>query len=217
MDPRIEPLFEHLPSSDPGFESRSTRFIREWSMDFGFEPGTLLVKGDCSDRGSIPGTIVYFSALWVSRSSLGAPTVTVLALKAMDPGFKPVSYHLPSKGRIPFANLSLSTRTESYGFTQGLEPNSPLAQHFLVSSPGIRARLASDGCSGSSAGLSTSPVTINPAFSGSVRLNGPPNRDPLRRSLTGKVLGLGLKPKDPSFKKGAIRPGFETGIRRLCG
>ncbi|KAH3794893.1 hypothetical protein DPMN_148540 [Dreissena polymorpha] len=55
---------------------------------------------------------------------------------------------------------------------------------------------------------------------------GPPNRDPLRRvrklrlgsqSLTGKVLGLGLKPKDPSFKKGAIRPGFETGIRRLCG
>ncbi|KAH3884411.1 hypothetical protein DPMN_008389 [Dreissena polymorpha] len=28
-------------------------------MVFGFEPGTLLVKGDSSDRGSIPGTIAY--------------------------------------------------------------------------------------------------------------------------------------------------------------
>ncbi|KAH3870798.1 hypothetical protein DPMN_033988 [Dreissena polymorpha] len=55
---------------------------------------------------------------------------------------------------------------------------------------------------------------------------GPPNRDPLRRmrmlrlgskSLTGKVLRLWLKPKDPSFKKGGIRPGFATRIRRLCG
>ncbi|KAH3898541.1 hypothetical protein DPMN_022776 [Dreissena polymorpha] len=55
---------------------------------------------------------------------------------------------------------------------------------------------------------------------------GPPNRDPLCRvrmlrlgsqSLTGRILKLGLKPKDPSFKKGAIRLGFEIGIRRLCG
>ncbi|KAH3839705.1 hypothetical protein DPMN_113138 [Dreissena polymorpha] len=30
------------------------------------------------------------------------------------------------------------------------------------------------------------------------------------QSLTGKVLRLGLKPKDISFKMGAIRPGFVT-------
>ncbi|KAH3837430.1 hypothetical protein DPMN_110819 [Dreissena polymorpha] len=116
----------------------------------------------------------------------------------------------------------------------------------------MRANLASYGCSCSSAGLNTCPVSYkNSAFSGptlrlglgsgSVRLNGkylnrdlspgpmeyrvsaqtwPPNRDPLRRvrmlrlgskSLTGKVLRLGLKPKDPSVKKGGIRPGFATG------
>ncbi|KAH3701275.1 hypothetical protein DPMN_076258 [Dreissena polymorpha] len=61
-----------------------------------------------------------------------APTVTC-------PGFEPQSVTspesygsriqacvlpLPSKGRIPVAILSLSVRTESYGFTQGLEPNS---------------------------------------------------------------------------------------------
>ncbi|KAH3780159.1 hypothetical protein DPMN_157969 [Dreissena polymorpha] len=88
----------------------------------------------------------------------------------MDPGFKPVSYHLSGKGRIPVANLT------------------------------------SDGCSGTSAGLSTSHSGARP-----------PNRDPLRRSLTEKVLRLELKSKDPSFKNGAIRPGFETGISRLCG
>ncbi|KAH3729570.1 hypothetical protein DPMN_055541 [Dreissena polymorpha] len=154
-------------------------------MVFGFEPGTLLVKGDSSDRGSIPGTIAYEAKF--------APTVTVL--KAMDPGFKP--------GRIPVANLSLSVRTESYGFTQGLEPNSPTGfgnelrkQHFPLSSPEMRASLASYGCSGSSAGLSTSPGI----------------QAGIRYSLTGKVLRLGLKPKDPSFKKGGIRPGFPTGI-----
>ncbi|KAH3748608.1 hypothetical protein DPMN_183054 [Dreissena polymorpha] len=195
MDPRIEPLDwvqDSIPASDPGFESRSTRFIREWSMDFGFEPGTLLVKGDCSDRGSIPGTIVYFSALWVSRSSLGAPTVT--ALKAMDPGFKPDPVWEPqSEHSHRKLRVHTGTRTKQPSLTYHTEHSpSKRPQHFLVSSPGIRARLASDGCSGSSAG--------------------PPNRDPLRRSLTGKVLGLGLKPKDPSFKKGAIRPGFETGI-----
>ncbi|KAH3831962.1 hypothetical protein DPMN_105235 [Dreissena polymorpha] len=106
----------------------------------------------------------------------------------------------------------------------------------------MRARLPSDGCSGSSAGLSTSPVSYKsrifsgPALrlglgSGSVRLNGkylnrdlspgpisyrmsaqvgPLNRDPLpmvrmlrvwSKSLRGKVLCLGLKPKYPSFKR----------------
>ncbi|KAH3791961.1 hypothetical protein DPMN_145450 [Dreissena polymorpha] len=42
----------------------------------------------------------------------------------MEPGFKPVSYHLPSKGRIPVATLSLRLCTDSNGFTQGLEPKS---------------------------------------------------------------------------------------------
>ncbi|KAH3876685.1 hypothetical protein DPMN_000533 [Dreissena polymorpha] len=108
-------------------------------------------------------------------------------LKAMEPGFKPVSYHLPSKGRIPVATLSLRLCTDSNGFTQGLEPKSP--------SPGMRARLASYGYSGSSAGLSTSHDLDQGPFaymddSAPDKLR-PPNRDPLRRSLTGQ----GSKPE----------------------
>ncbi|KAH3807812.1 hypothetical protein DPMN_136160 [Dreissena polymorpha] len=191
--------------------SRSTHFIREWSMVFGFEPGTLLVKGDCSDRGSIAGTITYeasarclsFQRALASNHGMSsifdgsgvritvralalktlefAPTLTVLALKALDPGFKP--------GNDPGCEtLSLSVRTESYGY----------------------------GCSGSSA-------AINPAIFGSgaktltwIRLVLRQGlQTGIRYSLTGKIHRMGLKTKDLSFKKGGIRPGFATGILRL--
>ncbi|KAH3702801.1 hypothetical protein DPMN_077827 [Dreissena polymorpha] len=55
------------------------------------------------------------------RSRVRAPA-RVLALKAMDPGFKPVSYHLASKGRIPVAKLSHTrTRTKQPSLTYHTE------------------------------------------------------------------------------------------------
>ncbi|KAH3852788.1 hypothetical protein DPMN_095308 [Dreissena polymorpha] len=55
----------------------------------------------------------------------------------MDPGFKPVSYHLPSKGKIPVANLSMSVRTESYVHT-GTRTKQPSLTYHTEHSPSKR-------------------------------------------------------------------------------
>ncbi|KAH3851712.1 hypothetical protein DPMN_094196 [Dreissena polymorpha] len=154
----FHPRSEHL--------QRTRRIPVSSPMVFGFEPGTLLVKGDSSDRGSIPGTIAYEASARCLRK---------------DPGCKPQSERSHRKLRV-----HTGTRTKQPSLTYHTEHPPTKRPAAEMSFPGgIAYRVSAQA--------------------------GHPSRDPLRRvrmlrleskSLTGKVLRLGLKPKDPSFKKG---------------